>query len=65
MSLLALAGIVNVFIRFVVLRGVPIDLRARIQDIGVGALGIGFIIALVVIPLVRKFFPARPVDRKD
>jgi len=54
-SLLALVGIINVFTRLVLLYGAPAAFRSRILDIGVGLTGIGFIIFLIVAPLIKNY----------
>ena len=55
-SILALAGILNVFIDLVLLRDAPINFRTQFQNIIIGGIGAGFIIALVIIPFAKRLF---------
>ena len=58
LAVLAAGGIIDNFLRFIILYGVEADFRTRVYDIGTAALGMGFIVVFVVVPLIRSWITA-------
>mgnify|MGYP001558904714 FL=1 len=50
---MAIFGILNTFVRLILLHNAPASVRTSALDIGIGSIGASFIIAFIVIPLIR------------
>ncbi len=59
LAILAIAGIINVFIRLVLLSDYSAVGRTQSLDSGIALVGIGFIFALVIAPKIRDWFPKK------
>lgn len=53
-SVLALIGIVNTFVRLIILYNTSSSLRTGILDVGIGVIGAVFIVTFIIIPLIRN-----------
>lgn len=49
----ALIGILNIFIRLIVLQEMPGSIRTTTLDIGIGSLGALFIVGFIILPLIN------------
>ena len=50
---MAIFGILNTFVRLILLHNAPASVRTSALDIGIGSIGASFIIAFIVLPLIK------------
>lgn len=60
-ALLGVIGIVNIFIRFIVLYRAEDAVRTNIFDTGLVIIGITFIVALTLLPILRNLISSRKI----
>lgn len=65
LALFALVSIIDQFGRFVLLYGASAEARARLYDIVHALIGLGFLILLVVLPLLRRRLAVRSGGGKE
>ena len=64
LTLLAFGGIIDQFVRFILLHGAADDIRTRIYDITTAVIGMTFIVYFVFFPLFRSYRSTKSRDSR-